>query len=104
MRAGRLKHKITIQAPGTTQDAIGQPIPGWTDFASVRADIFDISGREYVAAAAVQNAAQTKMMIRYLAGIVPDMRVLDGTVAYNIEAVLGQDRVSLLLMCKRVTQ
>lgn len=94
--------RIRIESPTTVQDANGEMIPGWTLFAVVWANVYDISGREYVAAGATQNDARTKMDIEYKAGIVPNMRVLLGSDEYNIEAVLGQDHVSLLLMCHRI--
>lgn len=101
MQAGRLNRRCTLQQPGTTTDELGQPIPGWTDVATVWASIVDVSGREYVAAGGLQNSAQTKITIRYRAGIVPSMRVVHGSDAYSVEAVLGQDGRSLLLMCSR---
>ena len=101
MQAGRLNKRITIQSPATGQDATGEPTTGWTDVATVWASIVDVSGREYVAAGGMQNSAQTKITIRYRAGIVPSMRVVHGSDAYNVEAVLGQDRRGLLLMCSR---
>jgi head-tail adaptor len=61
-----------------------------------------VSGREYVAGGATQDAAVTKMDIAYRAGIDASMRVLLGADVYNIEAVLGQDHISMLLMCKRL--
>lgn len=103
MRAGRLNKRITIQSPATGQDATGEPTTGWTDVATVGASIVDVSGREYVAAGGLQNSAQTKITIRYRAGIVPSMRVVHGSDAYNVEAVLGQDKRSLLLMCSRLS-
>ena len=103
MQAGRLNRRCTLQQPGTTTDALGQPIPGWTDVATVWASIVDVSGREYVAAGGLQNSAQTKITIRYRSGIVPSMRVVHGADTFNIEAVLGQDRRSLLLMCSRLS-
>lgn len=103
MQAGRLNKRITIQSPATGQDATGEPTTGWTDVATVWASIVDVSGREYVAAGGLQNSAQTKITIRYRAGIVPSMRVVHGSDAYNVEAVLGQDRRSLLLMCSRLS-
>lgn len=103
MRAGRLNKRITIQSPATGQDATGEPTTGWTDVATVWASIVDVSGREYVAAGGLQNSAQTKITIRYRAGIVPSMRVVHGSDAYNVEAVLGQDKRSLLLMCSRLS-
>ena len=99
--ATTLNKRITLQAPATGQDDYGAPLSGWTDVAIVWASIVDISGREFIAAAAVQASAQTKLTIRHRDGVLPAMRVLHGAVIYNIEAVLGQDRRELLLMCSR---
>jgi SPP1 family predicted phage head-tail adaptor len=99
--AMRLNKRITIQQNGITQDEIGEPVNGWSDVATVWASIMDISGREYVAAAAAQNSVTTKIVIRHRAGIAPAMRVIHGADTYNIEAVLGQDNRTLLLMCAR---
>lgn len=104
MKAGSLDQRITIESPGETQDENGEMVPGWTLVATVWASVVDISGREFVAAGAIQNKAQTKVVIRFRDGILPAMRVLHRGIAYNIEAVLGQDRVELLLMCSRIAQ
>ena len=104
MQAGRLNKRVTIQSPATGQDPeTGEPTTGWTDVATVWASIVDVSGREYVAAGGLQNSAQTKITIRYCSGIVPSMRVVHGSDTFNIEAVLGQDKRSLLLMCSRLS-
>ena len=104
MKAGALRERITIQAAATGQDSYGAPAQGWVDVAtSVPASVQDLNGREYLAAAAMQNAVQTKIMIRYLAAVVPAMRVLHGANTYNIEAVLDKDghRREMLLMCRK---
>jgi SPP1 family predicted phage head-tail adaptor len=100
----RLTERVTLQSPATVQDANGEMIPGWSDFATVWAWIVDVTGREYVAAGATQNEALTKITIRYLAGVVPNMRAMHGDVAYNVQSVLGQDRKELTLMCKRLVE
>lgn len=102
MQAGKLNKRITIQSAGLVQDDIGEMVPGWPTFAEVWAEITDISGKEYIAAGAVQNLVQTKIRIRYRAGIVASMRAVHGTDTYKIESVLGQDKRSLLLMCSRI--
>jgi SPP1 family predicted phage head-tail adaptor len=106
MRAGKLDRRITIQTPATGQDAFGEPLSGWTNVVTdgdgkVCAAITDMTGREYLAAAATQNSVETKIYIRYRPGITAAMRVLHGADVYNIAAVLGQDRRQLLLMCTR---
>lgn len=101
MQAGKLNRRVTIQSATTVQNEIGEMVAGWADVATVYASIVDITGREYISAGGVQNQAQTKIAIRYRAGVLPAMRVLHGAIAYNIESVLGQDKKSLLLMCSR---
>lgn len=106
MRAGQLDKRITIQMPATGSDAYGEPLNGWVnvvDFGDgkVWASIEDMTGREYLAAAAVQASVQSKIRIRYRPGVTAAMRVLHGGGVYNIEAVLGQDNRQLLLMCSR---
>jgi SPP1 family predicted phage head-tail adaptor len=101
VNAGELRHRITLQSPMTGQNDYGEHLTGWTDVAVVWASVVDVSGREFLAAAATQNAVQTKITIRHRDGVVAAMRVRHGAAVYNIEAVLGQDRRELLLMCSR---
>ena len=98
-----LDKRVTIQSHGAAQDENGEVVAGWTDVATVWAGIADIKGREFIAAGATQNAVHTKITIRYRTGIVAAMRVVCGADIYNIEAVLGQDKRTLLLMCSRGT-
>lgn len=97
----RMDKRIKFQSPAIGQDEYGAPLTGWTDVATVWASIEDLSGREFIAANATQNGVQTKITIRYRAGVLPAMRAVHGAVVYSIEAVLGQNRRELLLMCSR---
>lgn len=98
---GWLNERITLQSPATGQDASGEPLSGWVDVATIWASLTDVTGREYIAAGGLQNNVQTKILIRYMDGVMPRMRVVHGVSVYNIEAVLGQDHLSLMLMCSR---
>jgi len=105
MMAGTLDKRIRIQAPGFIQDGNGETVPYWydlirTDGGYTWASIVDITGKEYVIANAQQSEVQTKITIRYRPDILPVMRVLHEQVVYEIMAVLGQNRRTLLLMCK----
>lgn len=101
MNAGELNHRVTIQAQTSTQDAYGGAVTTWATFATVWASKKDLTGREFLAAAATQNSVQTKFTIRLLAGVLPSMRITHGADVYNIEAVLADGRDALLLMCSR---
>lgn len=100
MQAGRLDSRVTIQAPGTTTDALGQPIPGWTDVATVWADIRMKSGLEAIKAGAPVSTVQASIRIRYRAGVNAGMRVVHNLTAYNITAVMpdvgGREFVDLV--------
>ncbi len=100
MQAGRLNRRCTLQAPGTTQDELGQPIPGWTDVATVWADIRMKSGLESIKAGAPVSVVQASIRLRYRAGITAGMRVVHHLQAYNIVAVLpdvgGREYVDLV--------
>jgi SPP1 family predicted phage head-tail adaptor len=99
IRSGYLSTRVTIQQPVTEQDESGQLINKWLGVVTVWANLTDISGREFIASSALQTIVQTKITIRYRVGIVPAMRVVHQANIYNIEAVLRQDKASLLLMC-----
>lgn len=103
----RLDKRVLIQVHGAGRDAAGQPLPAaWVNLLAdgdgkVWAGIRDISGREFAAAGATQNQVLSTITIRYRAGIEAKMRILHGSLVYNIEAVLGQDGRTLALMCSK---
>lgn len=105
--AARLNKRVTLQVLAAGQDEAGQPTDVWTNFVTdtvdgkIAAEVRDVSGREFVAAGTTQNQVLTMITIRYRAGALAKMRALHGADIYNIEAVLGQDRRTLLLMCSR---
>ena len=99
--AGPLSQRIQIQQPSTAQDATGEPLTTWSDVAICWAHVQDISGRQYVAAGGVQNSVQTTITIRHRTGLAPSMRVLHAGNIYRVEAILGQDKRFLTLMCAR---
>lgn len=99
MQAGRFNRRCTLQAPGTTQDELGQPIPGWTDVATLWADIRMKSGLESIKAGAPVSVVQASIRVRYRAGITAGMRLVHNLQAFNITAVLpdvgGREYVDL---------
>lgn len=104
MQAGRLNRRCVIQAPRTDQDALGQPIPGWTDVATVWGDIRMKSGLESIKAGAPVSVVAASIRIRYRAGVNAGMRVMHNLVAYDIKAVMpdASGRVFLDLVCEVV--
>ena len=96
MRAGSLRHRITFQAPGLTQDPeTGEMLPGWeTVWEKVPASVEPLSARDLIAAQAGQSEASGRMVIRYRAGVLPTMRILHRDDIYNIQGQPMPDPVS----------
>lgn len=102
MKAGRLRNRITIQKKVIGKDNFGQDIDQWVDVCNVRAEIRDISGREYQSSQAEQSQTDCKILIRHRNDITPDMRVLCNGIYYDIKAVLEDvKRTRLELPCQK---
>lgn len=101
MEAGKLRHRITIQQRSSTQDSYGQPLVAWTDVATVWCAIDPLSGRELLAAEAVQSEITHKVVMRYRSGINAKMRVLYGSRIFDIQNVLDENERhrTLTLLC-----
>lgn len=89
MRIGKLRHRVTIERPGSTQDPnTGEMIPGWAPVATVWASVEPLSAREFIAAQAGQSEISARIKIRHRDGINATMRVVHRGQVYNIEGVL----------------
>ena len=86
MDAGQFNRRVLIQRPTTTQDAIGQPIPGWADVASCWASIKHASGMATIRAGAESSTVKASIRIRYRTDIDASMRVVHGATVYQIKA------------------
>ena len=92
MRAGRLRHRITIQQPTAgSANAYGETTDTWTTFAEVRAAIIPQTAREFVAAQQVRGTMTHLLEIRALSGITNQMRVKFGTRYLHIDGVIEID-------------
>ncbi|UDM17921.1 phage head closure protein [Vogesella sp. XCS3] len=88
MRAGQLKHRITLLTYTTTgRDSMGQPIKGWSENPPIWANVRFISGREFVRADKETAEATASIRIRSRA-VTTDMCVRYKGVLYDIRAVL----------------
>lgn len=104
MRAGELRDRITIQQVAETRSDSGAIVQTWPDVATVWAAIEGLEGREFFAAQELNAQVTSKIAIRYLAGIVPKMRVVFGARTFDIQAVIDPDgrRRELQLMVVEV--
>jgi len=89
MQAGRLRHRVTLQSLVPMQDPLtGVVTNAWTAFATVWASVEPLSAREFLQASALSSQVVARIRIRYLAGVMPSMRIIHGERTYNIEGVL----------------
>ena len=91
MQAGQLRRRVTIQQRSATQDEYGQPLNSWTDVTTVCAAIEPMSGRELLAAQAVNSEVSHNVTIRYIPGITAAMRLNYGGRLFNIHSVLDEN-------------
>lgn len=104
MKAGRLRHRVTLQslATGSPQKTeMGSADQAWADVVTVWADIRPLQGTKLFNAQQVQSDVTTEIEIRYRAGVTAKMRAKHGTNLYDIEAVIQPDArpIRLVLHC-----
>jgi SPP1 family predicted phage head-tail adaptor len=107
MKAGMLRHSITIETATETLAASGETTQTWTTFASVRAAIQPANGKETWRAAQVNPTLTHAITIRYLPRVTTKMRIkyideiTEATRYFGIESIIDTDEkhVELHLMC-----
>lgn len=106
-RAGRLRHRVTLQSMTTAQDPVtGEMVPAWSAWLTDEpAEFVPLSAREFIAAAATQVAADARATIRYRAGVTSAMRLVHDGATYNVGSVLadnksGREWLTLLVSSK----
>jgi SPP1 family predicted phage head-tail adaptor len=84
IRAGKLRQVITYQAKTVTVDEYGGPVEAWVDFATVRASVAPLIGKDLMASMAAQSTAEMRINHRYLPGITSAMRIVWSGAEYEI--------------------
>lgn len=76
MRAGRLRHVITVERFTTTLDDAGTPTKAWTPHATLRADIERQSTEEFIRNQGAVEEAVVVFHARYMAGLTTADRIV----------------------------
>ena len=100
----QFKHQITIQQQVEEQNENGFIINEWQDRHHLWAAIKTLRGREYYEAATTQNENTVRFVVRYTAGITPDMRIQYKGRTFEILSVINDDErhVTMTIVAKEV--
>ncbi len=104
MRAGQLRHRVTIQTMNSTSDGMGGFAVSWTNSKTVYAAIWPLSGKERLVAQQVGSETNYRIRIRYTENVTPANRLKlgDTTTYFDIQQVINPDlkNVYLEMMCR----
>ena len=94
MRAGALRHQITIEEATETQDDDGHNIQTWSTFATVWGEFVVMKGSVGVGDENIQGdrpiaESNQQLRIRHLSGLTPKMRVSFDSRNFNIRSIVN---------------
>lgn len=69
MRAGKLRHMITLQSPTGTRDAVGERTTTWTHVMATKASITPVKSTERFIDPQLKGSITHKLRIRYASEI-----------------------------------
>lgn len=104
MRAGDLRQRVTINSKTASQDSFGAEQITWVEFATVWAAVEPLTGREFMDARQITAEVTTRVRIRKLDGVIPEMQVVFGSKVYDVLAVLHVEerKREMQLMCQEI--
>lgn len=100
MKAGQLRHRITIEQQTQSKNAIDEVVLSWSTFCTVWAAIEPATGRSYYAANQFESKVDGRVRIRYRNDIEPTMRIKFGDRILSIVSIVHpqENRRELHLM------
>ncbi len=87
--ASRLRHKITIETSSESANSYGEAVQTWTTYATMKAAVEPLNGREYFSGQQTDAEINTRFRIRYVAGITSKMRIAFDSRTFDIKAVIN---------------
>lgn len=97
LRAGDLRHLVSVQQRSTTLDSYGQQATLWTEVGQVYAQIEGLSMRELVAAKAVASEVTHQITVRYDDSLWADprtaatLRIVYGSRYFDLHGAINED-------------
>lgn len=99
---GALRHRLVLEERTRTADEGGTAVVTWTAIGEVWGRIASSSGRELVRADGVTARLTHEIALRHRTGVLPEMRLRQGTRVFEIHAVIdiAERRRWLLCLCE----
>lgn len=98
LNTGRMRHRVVIERRTTAQADTGEPLDQWELFATRRAERLATPGNELWAAQQQAGRVPTVFKLRYLAGVLPSMRLSCDGKLYDIVSAVPDAQNSELLI------
>lgn len=89
LRAGRLRHCLTIQRKDDAQDSYGDYIETWTTKGEVYGGVEPIRGDEVLKAGRLDDRTRFKIIIRFFDNLLYTDRILFGQRVFHIKEILN---------------
>lgn len=98
LAAGRLDRRIVIESRSVSRSESGEETETWATYATVWSRKQPMTGREFYSAGGSQNvpAETARFVVRYLAGITAQHRIVEGGKTWNIRNVAELGRQEAL--------
>lgn len=88
LKAGDLRHRLRIEERNDTEDDFGEPIPSWSEVATVWGILEPLTGREREGGEGLDSTVDHRARIRDLAGLTADMRILWDSRTFEIKHIM----------------
>ena len=104
MKAGKLRHQVTLQRNRPEQNLLGEPLPNWIDYATdIPAEVAPLVGKEFYGAQQINTELTTRVRLRWRSDVKAGDRVafkerlfLIATPPINVQ----EKNHELVLMCR----
>lgn len=97
MRVGKLRHLASIESYTEAPDGFGEVVKSWTKFSDIWCSIKPINGKEKYVSAEKHATATHEVMSRFIDGVTPRMRLVDGTRVFGIISSLNVNEESKMM-------
>jgi SPP1 family predicted phage head-tail adaptor len=102
IRAGDLRHRVTLQSPTVTQNDLGEDTTTWPEAGTFWAAVNPLSGNELFRAKQVNAEVTHEIEMRWTPLVTPANRIKFGTRIFEILSAINVEERNkkLLLSCK----